>query len=209
MLTMAKVWLILVLIVPGNGLLFSQQPLALTPEQQRQFDSLKITVRGPQVPVITESGIEWRFNPTSFVWSASKGNKKFGEPDFLRTVGLDKEALDSQLRQIEKSALEIGGTMALLAGVGVLIWTFSPHTISNEWGYLTTDPNFETLPYLAVGTAITVGGVTLAVIGVNMPENTMPYGRAESLANAYNVELMLKITDTSRGDMGFPDLGSL
>ena len=82
-----RLFLILAMIALGSSLLFSQDASTLTPEQQEQFNSQKLTVTSFSTLLYSTH------------WTAAKGYDKINEPDFLRTVGLDKEALDSQSHQ--------------------------------------------------------------------------------------------------------------
>jgi hypothetical protein len=183
-----KLCLILSLILQGTSLLFSQQAPALTPEQQEQFDSQKLTVTGFRVITVSAYGGttgDSGFGPGSKNWEVSKGYDKIDEPNFLRTLGLDKEALDAQAHQTTKSLLTWGGVgIAVVGLVVIFVPVLSPPTTTDNSGITT----------ILAGGAISLGGSVMILVASSMPPNITTYGRASALADKYNAQLLIKIT---------------
>jgi len=176
-----KVCLILALSVAGSSLLFSQQAPTLTPDQQQQFDSQKLTLS-------IEDTI------SSKRWEAIKGYEDIKEPDFLRLLGLDKEALDSQSHQANKTMLMVGGIgLAAVGLIVTLIPAFSPPMTTDSFGYSIYDAG-TALTYEAAGAVIAAGGAVMIVVGATQPRDITPYGQAKALAEKYNAQLLIKIT---------------
>lgn len=184
---MVKICLILSLIVQGTCLLFSQQAPTLTPEQQEQFDSQKLTVTGYRIITISQYGSplgDSGFGPGSKNWEVSKGYDKIDEPDFLRMLGFDKEALDAQTHKNSKALLTWGGFgIAVVGLIVILAPVFSPPTGTDSSGMST----------ILAGGAISLGGTVLVLVGSSMPPNITTYGRASALADKYNAQLLIKI----------------
>ncbi|MGA2765850.1 MAG: hypothetical protein ABSG17_21090 [Spirochaetia bacterium] len=208
---MVKVCLILALIMGGSSLLFSQEAPTLTPDQQDQFDSQKLTVTGYKIVTVSRYGGvigDSGFGPSSTNWDASKGYDKISEPDFLRTLGLDKEALESQSHQTSKSLLTGGGWGAAVVGLLIMfVPVVSPPMTTDQYGLTSLDMGaFWT--YLGIGAAISIGGTVMILAGSNMSPNITPYGRAAALAEKYNTQLLIKITGKDPNKPRTPDNGS-
>lgn len=185
-----NVYFVLALIVSGSGLLFSQQgptpeqqAPTLTPDQQQQFDSQSLTVTGFSLTLYSTR------------WVASKGYYKISEPEFLRTLGLDKEALDSQAHQNGKALLTWSG--AGLGAVGLAIILISSLSLATNTNYAngTSTPDVGTfVAEIGIGTTLIVGGSIMMGIGINESPNITPYGQAQAWAEKYNAQLLIKIT---------------
>jgi len=190
-----RLGLILAMIGLGSSLLFSQDTSTLTPEQQEQFNSQKLTVT------------EFSMVLYSTHWVVSKGYDKINEPDFLRTVGLDKEALDSQSHLGTKSFLTWGGAGVAVVGLAVvLIGSLSVATNPNY--FMDTSGVGTFVAEIGIGTVAIVGGSITMAIGMSEAPNITPYGRASDLADKYNAQLLIKIRGKDQDKPGTPDSGS-
>ena len=207
---MVNVCLIFAFTALGSSLLYSQQAPVLTPEQQQQFDSAKLTVTGYRIITIGQYGTgDSGFGPSSKNWEAAKGYEKINEPDFLRTLGLDKEAVDSQSHQTSKSLLTAGGVGASIVGLAIMLYPLvSPPMTTDQYGFSSINTGTE-FTYIAIGAAISLGGAIMIGIGASESPNITPYGRAEALAEKYNAQLLIKITGKDQSNAGSPDSGSL
>ena len=128
-------------------------------------------------------------------WDVTQGYNKISEPDFLRTLGLDKESLASQSHQNGAAILTWGGAGLGVVGLAVVLiesfsWAFSPN-IAN--GNITNNDIMAFVWGVGGGTFGIVGGTIMMVIGMSESPNITPYGQAEAWAEKYNAQLMIKI----------------
>jgi hypothetical protein len=204
-----KVCMILSLVALGSGFLFAQQAPSLTPEQQEQYDSQKLTVTGFRVVTISRYGGtigDSGFGPSSTNWEASQGFERIAEPEFLQMLGLDKEFAQAKSHQQAKSFFTYGGIVATVAGLAIMfIPLIAPATTTDQYGYTTTDYTAG-LTTIMAGSVVSLGGMVVWLIGTSMPPNITPYGRAESLANKYNLQLLIRINGGGN-DKGSPVSG--
>ena len=184
-----NVCLILALIVSGNGLLYSQiiptpdQAPTLTPDQQQQFDSQKLAVTG------------FGLTLASTRWVVTQGYYKISEPDFLRTLGLDKESLASQSHQTGIGVLTWGGAGLGVVGLAVVLitsffWATNPNVAT---GNITSNDVGAFVAGIGGGTLGIIGGTIIMSIGMSESPNITPYGQAEAWAEKYNAQLLIKI----------------
>ncbi len=112
----------------------------------------------------------------------------------MKTLGLDKEALEAQSHQTLKSSLTVGGALATVVGLGLILWpVISPPHTTDAYGYQTIDTN-ASMTMMGVGLGVGLGGAVMIAIGGTMAPNVTPYGRAQALADKYNAELLIRIT---------------
>ena len=134
---------------------------------------------------------------------------KISEPDFLRTVGLDREALDSQSHLATKSFLTWGGAAVGVAGLAVIFISSLSAAFSPNYANGTSTPDLGTMfAEIGGGTAAIVGGTLMFAIGVSESPNITPLGRASDLADKYNAQLLIKITGKDQDKPSTPGSGT-
>ncbi len=159
---------LLLLLITG-GSLFAQQ--AAGSDLQSRYNSLKMSI-APSAPN----------DPTTRQWVVTEGFDKITEPTFLKLAGYPKEARKSQLKRFGVWSLLVSSGVLSVAGMLVMA---GPLLTNNYAG--------NTVDSVTVGGGLAIGGLTLMAVGVFIPMNILPYGRAEQIARDYNQALLEKL----------------
>jgi hypothetical protein len=163
-----------------------EQASTLTPDQQQQFDSQKLTVTG------------FGMTLASTRWVVTQGYNKLNEPDFLRILGLDKESLNSQSHQTGVAVLTWGGAGLGVVGLAVVLISTLSFATNPNIANGTSMPNIGAFTAkIGGGTLGIVGGTIMMGIGMTQSPNITPYGQAEAWAEKYNAQLVIKIAGKS------------
>lgn len=159
--------LVLLLLLSSTVALLAQQN---DQSLQDRYDAIKIS--------ILPDGADQTF----LNWTVNEGFKRINEPTFLQLTGFQNEAQKSAGHLVLKWGLVSGGMATVLAGFAVMILPL-----------LQTSSTTDTFTPFVVGLGIVTGGSFLSLFTFLIPNDTVPYGRAEQIARDYNQYLLEKL----------------
>jgi hypothetical protein len=143
---------------------------------QQKYESLKISLLPDQAA------------PTYLNWVPTEGFQQINEPTFLRLAGFEKEAHLSASHQFLKWGLFWGGLGVSAVGLGVMSLQLIAPQHSQNYDFT----------YMIVGASVAFGALIPSIISIGIPLDTMPYGRAQQIAQDYNDALIEKLNDQNK-----------